>query len=506
MAELAAKHPLEFAFLRWLKHGKTFDKLCNNTLLTSFLKATVPGGVEAVRAALWSAMTTSTEVNTSTSYDDDQPSWRQAMREFCLTLPGASDKAQEEEAKQDWTKRKGNGAQADGLGVTAAEYPLLRAAIEASNIPLSIFHQPDKQPVNREFGIWELALAQPGWADVIYEIAQDAGRRGTYEKDITPYLAFILWKLPAYLDRHAPATKGTPKAQVHWKCLPKYVQSTQAEIEANENGTVTTRSAFTPVADNENRVVTVPYVAVVVGGVRTQWCYAQQYHLFEQGFSDPISGGIVARDFEPKLNGRDDYGLCFYTLIGTHTATGYPTFLIIFERLTITPAFKEHGEKHLPACGTRVHFHRVRPQRSKDGVTTPACKLIEACYQYMAGNIPASQITAQQGDMIYIHYGALDAASPLDQKAKVGDPRISPTLGFESHRHISFSGADIELHPNQAKQPANRLGFMRVPVGGMAVRHPEHEDIEHLDEGWYEIRRCRSWEATPSGIWSLMID
>lgn len=42
---------------------------------------------------------------------------------------------------------------------------------------------------------------------------------------------------------------------------------------------------------------------------------------------------FMPTELELKLNGRDDYGLMFYTLTGTSTATGYPTFLIIFERL-----------------------------------------------------------------------------------------------------------------------------------------------------------------------------
>jgi hypothetical protein len=197
-----------------------------------------------------------------------------------------------------------------------------------------------------------------------------------------------------------------------------------------------------------------------------------------------VSGGIILNDLEKTLNGRDDYGLCYYTLTGTVTARGYPTFLVIFERLPNL---------------TRVHFHRVRPQRSKDGVPTPGCKLVEACYQYMAGNIPAADIKAQQGDMIFIQH----PDDPIAAGAKVGTPEVSTGLTFESH-HM-YSKSNLTLYRSTAKTPANRLGFLYAP-GGLDVDHPEHENLRDLPGGWYEIRRCRSWEASPSGIWSLTID
>jgi hypothetical protein len=226
---------------------------------------------------------------------------------------------------------------------------------------------------------------------------------------------------------------------------------------------------------------------VCVSGARTQWCYSRFYHLFEEGFTDPESGGIVTKDYESKLNGRDDYGLMYYTLTGTDTARGYPTFLIIFERLD---------------TGTRVHFHRVRPQRVKDGKQTPACKLIEACYQYMAGNIPASDITNQQGDLIFIKH----PNDPIKAGAKVKDPQEGHSLEFESHRFESVLETEqLKLYESAAKTPANRLGFIHVPVM-MRVAHPEHQHLEGLTEGWYEIRRCKSWESNPKAIWSRTID
>lgn len=486
--QLRVNDPLGHRFMQWLQDGKTVEKKCNNTLLAAFLKETAPKGWNALSEAL-KVSRLEVAPKAEGRYTWHTPNEFRVCRACCLSLPGGKEKAEAQEEAADWSKRKDLGRQADGLGVTVEKHPLLRAAIEGGNIPTGVFNQPNKQPVNREFALWERALAQPGWAEILYKIAANASSRSTYEKDITPYLMF-LFKLSEYLDKHAPRPKVGRK-QPTWKAMPTFVNSSgQLEIdEADENtGTIKRRSAFTPVADNETGVVTCPYVAVHIGGVRAQWCYAQQFHIFTEGFSDPVSKGIVLRDYEPKLNGRDDYGLCFYTLIGTDTATGYPTFLIIFERL---------------ADKTRVHFHRVRPQRSKNGVTTPACELIEACYQYMAGNIPASEITAQQGDMIYLKC----STDPLETKAKMSDPIDSPALGFESHNHVAKAeGEVVRLYPSEAKTPANRLGFLKVPTSGIAVRHPEHEDIANLDGGWYEIRRARSWEANPTAIWSRTID
>jgi hypothetical protein len=96
---------------------------------------------------------------------------------------------------------------------------------------------------------------------------------------------------------------------------------------------------------------------------------------------------------------------------GSISNHGYPTFLIIFERLKQT---------------TRVHFHRVHPNKYKDGKATPAWKLVEECYRYMAGNIRAEEVYAQQGDLIFIK---VDAAPEHEAEPKF----ISD---FESHSFI----------------------------------------------------------------------
>lgn len=498
LERLAAEAPVDWFFFQWLRDGRNKDKRCNNNLLASML-TTVGNDFDKLKTTLGEARQTLlnipldavnsyyAEVFWQKNIEHKQDFWFDARRAICLTLPGAKERHEDLEAKADFTKQRDLTKAADTLEVSEADYPLLRQAIIDGNIPMAVFRQPDKSPVNGEFDLWELALARKGWAEVIYEIAADAARRGTYDRDITPYLAF-LFRIETYLDKHALPTKGSKKKG--WSAMPKYVQS-QSELEMNDDeeatGTIKRRSAFTPVADNDTFTITVPYIAVCVSGVVAQWCYAKHYHVFESGMTDPISGGIVTKDLEVNLNGRDDYGLCFYTLTGTDTATGYPTFLIIFERL---------------AAKTRVHFHRVRPCRSKDGIKTPACKLIEACYQFMAGNVPAQEIAAQQGDLMFIRCDN----DPIKAGAKVKDPQEGRVLEFESHRFLPLGiGGVMKLFVSEAKTPANRLGFIWVP-NGLKVEHPEHDNINALAEGWWEIRRAKSYENNPVAIWSRTID
>jgi hypothetical protein len=77
-------------------------------------------------------------------------------------------------------------------------------------------------------------------------------------------------------------------------------------------------------------------------------------------------------------------------------------------------------------------------------------------------------------------------------------------MTFESHQFKSLDG-ELKLYKSLAKTAGNRLGFLHAP-GGLNVEHPEHEWLERLPAGWYEIRRCKSWEANPHAIWTLTID
>lgn len=491
---LVAEDPTGWWMFQFLRDGRNKDKRCNNSMLGTML-TTVGNDFDKLKAALaaaWDVLADSAS-NGMRYYSvpmfwergtNKQDFWWELRRTVCLSLTGAKERHQDMEARSDFTKQRNLGLAADTLEITEA-FPLLRAAIVDGKIPVGIFVQPDKSPVNREYPIWEKALARAGWSEVIFEISEDAARRANYERDVVPYLAF-LFRIEQYLDRHAP----TGNKKKGWAAMPRYVQSS-SELEMNDEdettGTIKRRSAFTPVADNEKHTIMVPFVAVKVYGAVTQWCYAQRYHVFEEGMTDPISGGIVVKDLEVKLNGRDDYGLCFYTLIGTDTATGYPTFLVIFERLKNK---------------TRVHFHRVRPCRSKDGIRTAACKLIEACYQFMAGNVPATDIVAQQGDLMFMRCDN----DPVKAGAKVAAPQEGRVLEFESHKFLpNGDGGTMSLYVSEAKQPANRLGFINSQ-NGLRVEHPEHENIENLAEGWWEIRRAKSYENNPVTIWSRTID
>jgi hypothetical protein len=492
-ARLEGDAPLDWAFLRWLQDKTTVSGRKGNQLISAMFKETAAdydkllAGLQAARA---NAPSLTSEWSLHLSGRGETRTGIPARIAICMTLPGAAEKVQEQAAKKDFRLRKTAAGQAEGLGLDD-RYPKLRAAVEAGHIKVTIFNQPgtDGQPVNREFALWERALKQKGWAKPIFEICASAASRGTYERDITPYLN-SLFTVPAYLDKH---TDGRKK----WRGFPKFVSSQwELEMDDEDDGkdgpqkTRKERSAFTPQVDNETRILTIPYVAVCVSGVRTQWCYSRNYYLFEKGFTDPETGGIVVNDFEVNLNGQgDDYGLMYFTLTGTETARGYPTFLIIFERRVNGTTF--------------VHFHRVRPCRSAKGVKTPACQLIERCYQYMAGNVPATDVTAQQGDLLFIKHGN----DPIKAKAKVHpDPETGPSFEFESHRFVSDNpDTSLTMRRSAAKTPRNRMGFIYAP-NGLSVRHPEHDDIEGLEEGWYEIRRCKSYENNPVGIWSLTID
>lgn len=483
---MRAESPLDFLFFQSLQSKRTRGGISANQLLAEFLRHS-NNEYDTILAGLRTCRKEAASVSYDYSYTSTETEeWLHAVSK---TLPGAAERIRATEAKKDFRKEKTLTEQAVGLGVSSDRYPKLFKAITGGHIPIGIFHQPGSdQAVNREFPLWEKALAQKGWAETIYEIAANAASRNTYERDITPYLnALFTW--PAFVTKHAKGKK--------WRAMPKFVQS-QWELEMTNEGdddaegpqkTRKERSAFTPQVDNENRILTIPYVAVTVSGVRTQWCYSRHYHVFQEGFTDPESGGIVLHDLERNLNGQgDDYGLCYFTLTGTVTARGYPTFLIIFER-------RDSGE-------TWVHFHRVRPCRMSGGVYTPACELVERCYQYMAGNIPASEVTAQQGDLIFIRH----PHDPIAAKAKVADdPETGEAFEFESHRFVASEASKVTLYRSIVTQPKNRLGFLHAPEG-FEVHHPEHDDLKGLEPGWYEIRRCKSYENNPTGIWSLVID
>jgi hypothetical protein len=203
------------------------------------------------------------------------------------------------------------------------------------------------------------------------------------------------------------------------------------------------------------------------------------YQVFEENTVDRESRTPIPYELETKLNGRDDYGLMYYTLTGSATNTGYPTFLIIFERR---------------AKGTFVHFHRVHPCRSKEGKKTPASRLTQECYRYMAGNIRAEEIFAQQGDLIFLQ---------STQAIQIGEAKR--VKEFESHAFMPTEGKPILLIPNEAKSIKNRLGFI-YSEGPFRVVHPEHDNLEHMPAGTYEVRRCKSYENNPTGVWSLNID
>lgn len=472
---LAKEEPVLFKLYLVLHDSKTRKGVTTNQLLGAVLREhgedyeVLKGELAAVLSGFG-------------DYERNRDWHMPATRTVALMMPSCKEKLRKKRAKQEWHQRKDRKGQAEGLGITKETAPRLLKAIENGDIPMGIFHEPGQPDtlVNVEFDLWERALKRKGWAEVLSGIAQDASRRSTYTHQIASYIVF-LFHIEKYLGRHTPGRKK-------WKAFPKFVESQwELEMEApTEEGTVKRRSALTPIVDNENRTITVPYASLQIYGRQTTYCYSDRYFVFEEGLNDPEGLGVVTKDLEEKLNGRDDYGLMFFTLTGTDRNRGYPTFLIIFERTT------QHG--------TRVHFHRVHPNRSKRGVPTPTSRLIQECYRYMAGNVRAEEIEAQQGDLLFIPSNPpvlKDKAEPLAVAKAVAD--------FESHAFLQPEGEDpVVLVANQAKSIKNRLGHVHCPHD-FTVRHPEHEDVD-LKAGWYEVRRCKSFEANPQSVWSFTID
>ncbi|MBS1722847.1 MAG: hypothetical protein JSS66_07700 [Armatimonadetes bacterium] len=350
------------------------------------------------------------------------------------------------------------------LDLDAERYPLLNAAITAGEIPVSTFFRKKEQffLLNSNWQLWEEMLAhQPALAK---ELAQEVSKRTHYEKDLMSYFYFLLYGLPEYLQKHTGRK---------WRVTGKLVDSPN-ELEApradQAAGVSKKRSALTPIVENELSTVVVPYASLALHGRMTTYCYSHDYHLLERGFS--FNGNATMSDLEEKLNGRDDYGLMFYTLTGSQQGRGYPTFLIIFERRSDM---------------TYVHFHRTHPCRSKDGDYNPVHDWVKVCYNWMVGNIPAKDIVAQQGDMVFVQH---EHKMPCNELV----------MAYEGHcfdRPVKFA-------PYEKKEKQNVLGYLQVD-GDTWLRHGEHEDVL-IPAGDYEVRQCRSWEANPVAVWTLRID
>lgn len=500
LERLAVEQPLLWSFFCWMHEGKLREKTSNNKLLTAMLER-IGADYDALVTELRRVMDLVPTTNVAHEYGSERHDKKHSLvRETCLLLAGATKKVAEGKAKAQWQFAKGVRAKALVLGIDPVKHPLLLAAVESGKFSLALFHEAglEDKLINVEFNILERALARKGWAPIIYKIAADAAQRKTYTKRITSYLSF-LFRIETYLNRTAPRVdmaavakaklqkKSAPKAET-WRAMPKYVE-TQAALEMTEQteeGTTKTRSAMTPVVDNDAGTITVPYLAMRVSGVVNTWMYSDQYFVAEEGAEDPLftAGGVFENDFESKLNGRDDYGLMYFTLAGTDRNTGYPTFLIIFERTT--------------AHGTRVHFHRVHPSRKRgpNGTETPPCRMVEEAYRYMAGNIRAEEINHQQGDLLLVRV----------ESAGKGEDPVS-VRAFENHSFVPLDPAcgSVKFVKALGKSRGNLLGWLHAS-SGMRMPHPEHEPVENIEAGWYELRRCKSWEANPTSVMVLNID
>lgn len=478
IARLEQEEPTLFAFWQFLKDGQTRKGMSNNRCLKAVL-LDCGHNYRSFKNQLTSILTEMLE-NTPEGTKlgllwKDRNTAAPETRVVCMLFKAACKELDQLRAKTEWNFRVGVKAQAEGLGIDAKNHRELMKAVVQKKISLELFHKTGDPLalINTEFDVWEKALRRKGWADVIFEICSATTNKNRFEKHVTPYLSF-LFRIEKYLKRHTGR---------NWKAMPKVVNSeAQLEMqEKDENGTVKTRSALTPLPDNEQNTITVPYAGLRIYGAQTTYCYSKLYQVFEEDTIDLVSQTVIPHDLVKKLNGRDDYGLMYYTLDGSFEAQGYPAFLVIFER---------RSEE------TFVHFHRVHPCRRKDGRDVPAHKLIEECYRYMAGNIRAEEITAQQGDLIFIK-----AEPPANFDSNGG----KAVLEFESHRFETQEGCPaVRLFENEAKSIKNRLGFVYSPANFL-LAHPEHENVG-FPAGYYEVRRCKSWEANPTAVWSYTFD
>lgn len=355
-------------------------------------------------------------------------------------------------------------ADLDFVLIDEKEFPKTHEAIFNGDIPLATIFSKDGESyhcINDNWMLWELMLDQH--YEVTLELAKEVSSRTTYERDLMSYFYFVLYGLPNYLSKHT---------MKNWTCSPKHIKSeNELDESKSSGGTVKKRSALTPIVDNENHHVIVPYVSMALSGYSTTYCYALDFNLLHQGMS--FNGNVVTNELEEKLNGRDDYGLMFYTLTGSMQGRGYPTFLIIFERLD---------------QGTVVHFHRVHPSRSKKGDYNPIHNWIKTCYKWMIGNVNYDNIVTQQGDLAFIKIeGITEEVQAQDAEQ------------YEGHHFRD----PVKVWIND-DQKSNVLGTVLVEQDTELI-HEEHMNRQ-LPKGYYELRQCRSWEANPKGVWSLRID
>ena len=379
---------------------------------------------------------------------------------------------QAKEIKKAALKRKATGAitkkmqDLDFVDIDENLYPQTRKMFFDGEYPLGILFRKESDTyflLNDNWALWEEMIEK--FPEETKELAQTASKRTTYEKDLMSYFYFILYTLPEYLERH------TGKS---WTCSPKLVESAN-ELEpptVESNGVAKTRSALTPIVDNDANHVVVPYVSMRVYGRSTQYCYALDFNILHRGMSH--KGNVVSNELEVKLNGQDDYGLLYYTLTGSDSATGYPTFLVIFERL---------DDKSV------VHFHRCHPMRSKNGEYSPIHTWIKGCYKWMIGNVPFGSIKVQQGDLAFV-----------ETKEELNFESAELVNNYDSH---TFE-REVPFLPYTKADKQNILGYVKLDKDTL-LSHTHHKN-RVIPNGIMVIRQARSWEANPRGVWSLRFD
>lgn len=467
-AELQKERPIEFCFMRSLMEltPRTIDGVRVSAIFNeTFKDVQSKDDLLKIIRSLWKS-------RDSESHDDeDGDEEASTVTDYSRIYPESALRALPlwKEKRKAVLKSQGHRAftkilqEFDSLNLDEKKYPKTAKAIKAGDLPLTTFFRKQEQYylLNDAWELWEKMLAKH--YDITIEIAKEVKGRTTYEKDLMSYFYFLLYSLPKYLQKY------TGKK---WTCIPKLVDSaSELEPPEEEGGVARKRSALTPIVDNKACTVEVPYASLAIGGsYGTTYCYSHDYHLLTTGFS--FKGNVVTKELEEKLNGKDDYGLMFYTLTGSFQGRGYPTFLIIFER---------------KKDDTTVHFHRTHPSRSKDGDYNSIHNWTRVCYNWMAGNINKSLIKAQQGDLVFVE----------------SDKEVVYTTTVDSYDKHRFE-RPVSFAEGSSERSSNILCYVNLAEDTLLM-HTEHENTL-IPKGKYAIHQCRSWEANPKGVWSLRID
>jgi hypothetical protein len=127
LERLEKEAPLDWAFLRWLQDVQNCEGRKNNQLIAAMLKKCATDFdtlVRTLQTARHEAHDKTSEWSGYYGYSSRDGGFP-AKRAICLELPGAAEMVYEQDAKKNFRIRKTAAGQADGLGVTPDNIPLM---------------------------------------------------------------------------------------------------------------------------------------------------------------------------------------------------------------------------------------------------------------------------------------------------------------------------------------------------------------------------------------------